>query len=103
MSVSPLPELTDDDTERLRIVSPSTAVLTSLENSDTDTASSNTDTEKHIDLPEPLTTLVKNYIQGVAGPCDCADFLGPLPGRGADLLLVSPWWVVCVWGCCTVE
>lgn len=32
-------------------------VLTSLENSDTDTASSDTDSEEHPDLPEPLTSL----------------------------------------------
>ena len=57
ISVSPLPELTDDDIEELRIIAPEAAILTSLENSDTDTASSNSDTEEHADLPEPLTAL----------------------------------------------
>lgn len=32
-------------------------MLTSLENSDTDTASSDTDSEEHLDLPEPLTAV----------------------------------------------
>lgn len=36
---------------------PNAAVLTSLEISDTDTASSDTDTDEHRDLPEPLTAL----------------------------------------------
>lgn len=38
-------------------MAPSTTVLTSLENSDMDTASSNSDNEEHVDLPEPLTAL----------------------------------------------
>ncbi|KAI4819323.1 hypothetical protein KUCAC02_004575, partial [Chaenocephalus aceratus] len=49
--------LTDDDIRELRDVDPGAAVLTSLENSDTDTASSDTDSEEHPDLPEPLTAL----------------------------------------------
>ncbi|KAK1898363.1 Hexokinase-1 [Dissostichus eleginoides] len=49
--------LTDDDIRELRDVAPGAAVLTSLENSDTDTASSDTDSEEHPDLPEPLTAL----------------------------------------------
>ncbi len=48
--------LTDDDIQELQIIAPGAAVLTSLENSDTDTAS-NTDTEEHSNLPEPLTAL----------------------------------------------
>jgi len=46
--------LTDDDIRELLVVDPGAAVLTSLENSDTDTASSDSD-EEHSDLPEPLT------------------------------------------------
>ncbi|KAI4830376.1 hypothetical protein KUCAC02_002008, partial [Chaenocephalus aceratus] len=49
--------LTDDDIRELRDVDPGAAVLTSLEHSDTDTASSDTDSEEHPDLPEPLTAL----------------------------------------------
>lgn len=49
--------LTDDDIRELQVVDPGAAVLTSLENSDTDTASSDTDTDEHRDLPEPLTAL----------------------------------------------
>lgn len=48
--------LTDDDIKELQIIAPGAAVLTSLENSDTDTAS-DTDTEEHSNLPEPLTVL----------------------------------------------
>ncbi|KAI4799462.1 hypothetical protein KUCAC02_016927 [Chaenocephalus aceratus] len=49
--------LTDDDIRELRDVDPGAAVLTSLENSDTETASSDIDSEEHPDLPEPLTAL----------------------------------------------
>lgn len=55
--VSPLPELTDDDINELRIMAPGAAVLTSMDNSDTDTASSDSGTEEDEDLPEPLTSL----------------------------------------------
>ncbi|KAG1925610.1 protein ALP1-like [Pimephales promelas] len=52
-----------------------TLVLTSLENSDTDTASSDTDSEEHPDLPEPLTALFdetnKNILDYVANVSDC--------------------------------
>jgi len=49
--------LTDDDIKELiKIIAPDAAVLTSIENSDTDTAS-DTDTEEHSNLPEPLTAL----------------------------------------------
>lgn len=50
-------ELTDDDIRELQVVGPDAAVLTSLENSDTDTASSGSDAEEQQDLPEPLTAL----------------------------------------------
>lgn len=40
-----------------RLWTPVLQCLTSLENSDTDTASSDTDSEEHPDLPEPLTAL----------------------------------------------
>lgn len=46
--------LTDDDVRELQVVDPEAAVLTSLENSDTDAASSD-DEEEHPDLPDPLT------------------------------------------------
>lgn len=55
--VAVLSVLTDDDIRELQVVDPCAAVLTSLENSDTDTASSDTDSEEHPDLPEPLTAL----------------------------------------------
>ncbi|XP_060799821.1 uncharacterized protein LOC132901441 isoform X2 [Neoarius graeffei] len=50
-------ELTDDDINELRIMAPGAAVLTSMDNSDTDTASSDSGTEEDEDLPEPLTSL----------------------------------------------
>uniref|UniRef100_A0A1A8G6W1 Zinc finger PHD-type domain-containing protein n=1 Tax=Nothobranchius korthausae TaxID=1143690 RepID=A0A1A8G6W1_9TELE len=49
--------LTDDDILELKAVEPEAAVLTSMDNSDTDTASSDTDTEEQTGLPEPLTAL----------------------------------------------
>ena len=49
--------MTDDDIRQLQVVDPGVAVLTSLENSDTDTASSDPDSEELPDLPEPLTAL----------------------------------------------
>lgn len=55
--VALLSVLTDDDILELQVVDPCAAVLISLENSDTDTASSDTDSEEHPDLPEPLTAL----------------------------------------------
>lgn len=55
--VALLSVLTDEDIRDLQVVAPDAAVLTSLENSDTDTASSDNDEEVHQDLPEPLTTL----------------------------------------------
>ena len=42
---------------------PGAAVLTSLENSDMETASSDTDTEEQQDLPEPLTALFNTTLR----------------------------------------
>lgn len=50
-------ELTDDDLKELCVVVPDAAVLTSMDNSDTDTASSDNDTDDRPDLPELLTAL----------------------------------------------
>lgn len=50
-------ELTDDDIRELQFVDPDATVMTSLVNSDTETASSDSDTEEQADLPEPLTAL----------------------------------------------
>lgn len=55
--VASLSVLTDNDIRELWDVYPGAAVLTSLENSDTDTASSDSDSEEHPDLPESLTAL----------------------------------------------
>lgn len=49
--------LTDDDIRELKVVAPDAAVLTSMDDSDTDTASSDTDTEEQPGMPEPLTAL----------------------------------------------
>ncbi|KAK7895769.1 hypothetical protein WMY93_021094 [Mugilogobius chulae] len=52
-------ELTDEDILELRLISPDAAVLTSIENSDTDTASECEleDLAAHPELPDPLTAL----------------------------------------------
>lgn len=56
-------ELTDDDIRELQVVVPRAAVLTSLENSDMETASSDTDTEEQQDLPGPLTALFNTTLK----------------------------------------
>ncbi|XP_030253461.1 uncharacterized protein LOC115569598 [Sparus aurata] len=58
--------LTDEDIQELRDVYPGAAVLTSLDNSDTDTASSDTDSEEHPDLPEPLTALFDTTLRDLS-------------------------------------
>lgn len=49
--------LTDDDILELKVVAPDAAVLTSFEDSDTDTASEDTDDDEQPGMPEPLTAL----------------------------------------------
>lgn len=49
--------LTDDDIRELKALAPNAAVLTSFEDSDTDTASEDTNDEEQPGMPEPLTAL----------------------------------------------
>ncbi|XP_073334198.1 uncharacterized protein [Pagrus major] len=49
--------LTDDDIRELKVIAPNAVVLTSFEDSDTDTASEDTDDEEQQGMPEPLTSL----------------------------------------------
>lgn len=57
--------LTDEDIMELHEIAPHAAALTSLENSDTDTASSgsDTETEEELCLPDPLTALYDSSLR----------------------------------------
>ena len=49
--------LTDDDIKELKTIAPGAAVLTSFDDSDTDTASEEDNDEDQSGMPEPLTAL----------------------------------------------
>ncbi len=64
--VALLSVLTDNDIWELQVVDRDAAVLTSLENSDMDTASSDNDEEEDPDLPEPLTALFNSSFRDLS-------------------------------------
>lgn len=61
MSLCYFSELTDE--LKLQLLNSSAAVLTSLENSDMEMASFDTDREKQPDLPEPLAALFNTILR----------------------------------------
>lgn len=63
--VTLLSALTDEDIRELHNVEPDAVVLTSMENSDTETASSDNNEEEHPGLPEPLTALFNASYRGL--------------------------------------
>lgn len=65
-------ELTDEDLLELRSVAPDAAILTSIEGSDTDTASESEQIEDPEELPEPLTALFEPTLNptDIAGKCE---------------------------------